>query len=135
MTYGETFKGFDETQYEEETCERWRDAPQYDESRKKWAVYSDDQKESIIKEGNRLIVRMVGMDPKVPPDDPGIQDAIGEYYAYLNKYFYACEVKFLRGLADIWMQDPRFSVNFESVREGGAEFVRKAVHIYCDEHE
>ena len=40
----------------------------------------------------------------------------------------------MRGLADMWVQDPRFAVNYERIREGGAAFVRDAVHVYCDKH-
>ena len=46
----------------------------------------------------------------------------------------ADSVAALRNLADMWEQDPRFAINYERIREGGAAFVRKAVHIYCDKH-
>ncbi len=131
MTDKETFEGFDESQHEEEARERWGDTPQYSESQKKWVNYSDEQKEAIKKEGGRLAIRMVSEDPNTSPDDPNVQAAIGEYYAYLNKYFYTCDVEFLRGLADMWVQDPRFARNYENIREGGAVFVREAVCIFC----
>ena len=76
--------------------------------------------------------RMVGEDPNTPPDDPEVQAAIGEYQVYINKYFYTCDVASLRGLADMWVEDPRFANNYEQIRKGGAEFVREAVHNYCD---
>jgi hypothetical protein len=75
---------------------------------------------------------MVTENPDASPGDPDVQAAVGEYYAYINKYFYKCEVEFLRGLADMWVNDPRFAINYEHIREGGAAFVREAVHIYCD---
>ena len=78
---------------------------------------------------------MVSEDPDASPDDPDVQAAVGEYYAYLNKYFYTCELSFLRGLADMWVADPRFAINYERILAGGAEFVRDAVNIYCDSNE
>lgn len=129
------FEGFDETQYEEETKERWGHTPQYAESQKKWKSYTKEQKEAIKAEGGRLTIRMVSTDPNATPDDPDVQAAIGEYHAYINKYFYTCDVGFLRGLADMWVEDPRFAINYERVRQGGAAFVPEAVHIYCDRHE
>ena len=132
MTAKGYFEGFDESQYEEETRERWGDTPQYVESRKKWASYSKDQKDRIKAEGRRLAERMVGQDPNVAPDDADVQAAIGAYYDYINKYFYTCEVGSLRGLADMWVGDPRFASNYERIREGGAAFVREAVNIFCD---
>ena len=129
------FEGFDESQYEEEVQERWGNTPQYAESRKKWASYSKNKRDEIKAEGGRLTVRMVGPSSSTSPDDPDVQAAIGEYHAYINEYFYTCDVEFLRGLADMWVEDPRFAVNYERIREGGAAFVRKAVHIFCDRNE
>ena len=126
---------FDETQYEEETRERWGDTPQYAESQRKWAAYSQDQQDAIKAQGGRLTIRMVSEDPDASPDDPEVQAAIGEYHAYVNRYFYACEVGFLRGLADGWVADPRFAINYENIRPGGAAFVRDAVHLYCDRND
>jgi len=31
----------------------------------------------------------------------------------------------------MWVADPRFAVNYERIRKGGAAFVREAVHIFC----
>jgi len=45
-------------------------------------------------------------------------------YKYLNKYFYTCEVGFLRCLADMWVADPRFAINYERICSGGVAFVR-----------
>jgi len=134
MMEKEYFEGFDESQYEEETKQHWGHTSQYAESQRKWSNYSKDQKEAIKAEGGEITVRMVSTDPDAKPDDPDVQAAVGEYYAYLNKYFYTCEVNFLRGLADMWVQNPRFAVNYERIREGGAAFVRQAVHIYCDQN-
>ena len=132
MADKEFFMGFDETQYEDETRALWGDTSQYKESQRKWSSYSKDQKEGIKQEGGRITVRMVTENPAAKPNDPDVQAAVGEYFDYLNKYFYTCEVEFLRGLADMWVQDPRFAVNYERIREGGAGFVREAVQIFCD---
>jgi len=128
----EYFEGFDETQFEDEVKERWGKTTKVAESQKKWGRYTKDQKGAIKAEGGEISVRMVTKDPNTSPDDPGVQEAVGDYYVFLNKYFYTCEVSFLRNLADMWVEDPRFAVNYERIREGGAEFVRQAVHIYCD---
>jgi len=129
------FEGFDESLYEKEAKERWSHTSQYKESQRKWSSYSKNQKEEIKKEGGRITVRMVSENSDVRPDDPEVQTAVGDYYSYLNQYFYTCEVEFFRNLADMWVQDTRFSVNYERVREGGAAFVREAVHYYCDNHQ
>lgn len=128
----EYFEAFDEKKYEEEARQRWGDSPMYAESQRKWASYSKNQRESIKAEGRRITLGMVSENPNASPYDPDVQAAIGEYHAYLNKYFYTCDVVFLRALADMWVEDPRFAANYERVREGGTEFVRQAVHIFCE---
>ena len=135
MADKEYFEGFDESLYEDEVRERWGDSPQYAQSQARWAGYSQEQKEAIKAEGGRLTIRMVSENPDASPDDVDVQEAVGEYYAYLNKYFYTCDFGFLRTLADGWVSDPRFAINYERIREGGAAFVRDAVHVYCDRHE
>jgi len=132
MTANDSVGEFDETQYEKETRERWGDTRQYAESQEKWAAYSREEKDAIKAHGGRLTIRMVGEDLDASPDDPEVQAAIGEYHAYLNRCFYSCRVGFLRGLADGWVADPRFAINYERIRPGGAAFVRDAVHLYCD---
>lgn len=135
MAENEYFEGFDETLYEEESRERWGHTPQFEESQRKWSSFSKDQQEEIKKEGGRITVRMVTEDPNTSPDDPEVQKAIGEYYDYLNQYFYRLDVEFLRTLSDMWVEDPRFAANYDRIRKGGAAFVREAVHIFCDSHQ
>jgi DNA-binding transcriptional MerR regulator len=132
MTDKELFDGFDEPKYDQEARELWGETSKYKQSQKKWSSYSEYQKEEIKLEGGRITRRMVTENPDAQPDDPDVQTAVEDYFKFLNKYFYACEVEFLRNLADMWVQDPRFAVNYERIREGGAAFVRDAVNIYCD---
>ena len=132
MTEGELFMGFDETKYEEEVGERWGETEKFAESQKRWSSYTEDQKSAIKKEGARITARMVGELPDISPDDPEVQAAVGDYLAYLNQHFYECDADFLRSLADMWVEDPRFSLNYERIRPGGAAFAREAVQIYCD---
>jgi DNA-binding transcriptional MerR regulator len=134
MAKKDYFKGFNEAQYENKVKECWGNTPQYAESSKKRAVFSKEQKKAIKAEGMHIAIRMVGTDPNISPDDPDVQAAVGEYHMYLNKYFYTCDVSFLGGLADMWVEDVRFAVNYEKIREGGTKFVRDAVHIFCDKN-
>jgi DNA-binding transcriptional MerR regulator len=133
MKPDQMFSGFDEKKYQAEALQRWGDKPQYKESQQKWESYSEDEKESIKRLGGEITRRMITEDPLTKPDDSEVQSAVGEYYHYLNTYFYHCDREFFRGLADMWVQDPRFAVNYERIREDGAEFVRQAVHHYCDQ--
>jgi DNA-binding transcriptional MerR regulator len=133
MKDSDLFSGFDEKKHQAEAEARWGDTSQYKQSQHRWALYSEEKKAEIKELGGEITRRMVSDDPQARVDDPDVQAAISEYYQYLNQFFYSCEVGFLRTLADMWVDDPRFAVNYERIREGGAEFVREAVHYFCDQ--
>jgi DNA-binding transcriptional MerR regulator len=132
MKENKLFEGFDETKYEDEARQRWGHTPQYAESQKKWASYSKEQKQQMKQEGSHFAERIVTSNPNAKADDPDVQMAVSEYYAFINKYFYACDIDMMRNLSELWVQDPRFASNYERIREGGAAFAREAVHIFCD---
>jgi DNA-binding transcriptional MerR regulator len=132
MKEQEYFEGFDETKYKEEARQRWGNTTQYAESQRKWASYSKAEKQHIKEEGGRFAERMVTSNPNAKPDDPDVQAAVGDYHAYINKYFYTCDIEFMRNLSDMWVQDERFAINYERIREGGAAFARAAVHFFSD---
>ncbi len=131
MSEQEIFKGFDETEYEDEARERWGNTTRYAESRRKWVSYSKEQKEKIKEEGGKIIERIVTTNPGAIPEDTDVQMAVSDYLAYLNKYFYTCNAEFFRNLSNMWVQDERFAINYERVREGGAAFVKDAVYVFC----
>ena len=131
MTDKEIFEGFDETEYEEEARQRWGSTLQYAESQRKWKNFSAAEKEAIKQKQAELITRMSGKIGSQPAD-PDVQAAIAEYFSFLNQSFYTCDIQVLRNLADMWVSDPRFAVNYERVRAGGATFAREAVHYFCD---
>ena len=133
MSDREYFEGFDEKMYEEEARERWGANQSFEESQRNWSSYSAEKKEEIKQLGGEITRKMVTEDPNVKADDPGVQQAVADYHQYINQYFYSCESEHLRLLADMWVEDPRFAQNYERIREGGAAFVRTAVHIYCDQ--
>lgn len=132
MSEKDYFEGFDESKYTEEAQQRWGSSPQFAESQRKWGSYSKQKKEELMQKSQELMTRLVGSDSNLSPSDAAIQAAVAEYHAYVNEYFYTCDLDNLRGLADLWENDPRFAANFEKIRQGGAGFVKKAVLFYCD---
>lgn len=66
------------------------------------------------------------------PDDPQIQAAVGEWRQLISDRFYHCTLEIFRGLGDLYVNDERFTANFEKYRPGLAKFMREAIHVYCD---
>jgi MerR family transcriptional regulator, thiopeptide resistance regulator len=133
MTDKEYFEGFDQSQYEQEVKDRWGDTPHYAESQHKWKSFSREQKDVILKKSSELTLRMVAQADSSPSDED-VQAAVGEYFTHMNQSFYTFNLEFFRNLSDMWVADERFAANYEKIRQGGAEFARQAVHIYCDNH-
>jgi hypothetical protein len=132
MTDEDYFRGFDQSEYEEEARERWGDTPHYAESQKRWASYSAAEREAIKAEGGDILARLVGRGSEASPADLDIQAAAADYYTYINKRFYPCDLAMFRVLSEGWVADPRFTATFDRFREGGATFAREAVQIFCD---
>ncbi|MCL2529728.1 MAG: TipAS antibiotic-recognition domain-containing protein [Coriobacteriia bacterium] len=48
------------------------------------------------------------------------------YYPHYTKEYH-------KGLAELYLSDERFKENYDKLAPGCAEFLYKAIHIYCDE--
>ncbi|WP_213525037.1 TipAS antibiotic-recognition domain-containing protein [Paenibacillus sp. J31TS4] len=46
--------------------------------------------------------------------------------------YYNCTVEIFRGLGDLYVQDERFTKSIDKDKTGYAEFLREAMHYYCD---
>ena len=132
MAEKELFMGFDEERYADEAKSLWGETDRFKESQKRWSSYSKSQQRAIKEEGAEITARMVDKSTDKKPDDDSVQEAIGEYLAYINKYFYPCDPEFLRSLSEMWVTDARFAVNYERIREGGAALLKEAMGIFCD---
>jgi len=124
------FEGFDEEEFKKEARKRWGNTSQYEQSMKKWNGYSKKERERIKEEGGEILRRLVGTEQS-RPDDEDVQQAAADYLAYINRSFYSCDAAFLDNLADGWVSDPRFAVQFNAIREGGAVFAREAVKVFA----
>ncbi|MFQ5652794.1 MAG: MerR family transcriptional regulator [bacterium] len=65
------------------------------------------------------------------PSDRRVQKAVALYHKYLNTFYDVSETRY-RGLAKMYVEDSRFTAYFEKTRAGLANFVNKAIQVYCD---
>lgn len=66
--------------------------------------------------------------------DPGhaqVQEAIRLYHKHLN-FFYEVTKERYRGLGKMYTEDERFKAHYEKYRTGLADYLYKAITIYCD---
>ncbi|ARI78951.1 MerR family transcriptional regulator [Halobacillus mangrovi] len=141
MSNKDRFEPFDKSEmeahqkkYEKEVKERWGGSDAYKESKKKAASYTEEDWKRIQEEGyeidRQIIARM-----NQGPEDQEVQRLIGEKRQHITDNFYHCTPEIFRGLADMYVNDPRFTKNIDKLKEGYAAFLQKAMHAYCDQLE
>ncbi|AVP65201.1 MerR family transcriptional regulator [Clostridium botulinum] len=132
-----SFKEFDMTEientknkYAKEVKERWGNSDAYKESEKKCNSYSKDQWREINEEGKNLLKDFASNREK-PADSLEVQDLVKQWQDYITIRFYNCTNEILKGLGIMYTQDERFKKNIDKNGEGTAEFISKAIAIYC----
>jgi DNA-binding transcriptional MerR regulator len=117
--------------YEKEVQERWGDTDAYKESKRKTASYSHEDWKRIQKEGNEIDRRIIERMSQ-GSEDAEVQRLIGEKRQHITDNFYHCTPEIFRGLADMYVNDPRFTKNIDKLKVGYAAFLQKAMHVHCD---
>lgn len=127
------FDGFDEKQvkeYARQAAEEYGgDNPHVVQSNQRWDSYSGNQKQAIVARGQE-ITRQMAEQMEGDPGAPEMQALVAAFHRHINDSFYTCSYGNLRGLGQMYVDDPRFHATYEAVRPGLAEFVRDAVMIY-----
>ncbi len=102
-------------------------------SQQRWGSYSKEKRQQIIDEGNQNYLDIANnMDNG--HDSPKVQEIVARWHQHMHN-FYDPSVDVLRGLADMYVNDPAFRKFFDKINPDLAEFMRKAVTFYCDQLE
>jgi hypothetical protein len=64
--------------------------------------------------------------------DPEVQGWISRHHRQIDSRFYTCAADVYRGLADLYVDDPRFAATYDAVRPGLARFLRAAMRVYAE---
>ena len=141
MSKKEMFDAFDmseiekhQQKYAEEVKEKYGDTNAYKESQAKTAKYTKNDWASITDRSEEIYHRLANL-MESEPSDPDVQKAIQDWRNFINDNFYTCTLEIFRGLGDMYVSDERFTANIDKYRPGLAEFMRSAMHYYCDHNE
>lgn len=132
-----SFKEFDMTEiesakkkYAKEVKERFGNTEAYAESEEKAKKYGKEQWQEIDAESKKLLKAFADNMDKTP-DSEEVQKLVKEWQDFITKSFYRCTNEILQGLGIMYVEDERFKKNIDSNGEGTAEFISKAIEIYC----
>ena len=119
-------------QYEDEAKQRWGDTDAYKESRAKTADYSKDKWNDVLGGLSGVFAEFAACrNGGDSADSETAQRLVKKLQEYITANFYHCTEDILAGLGQMYICDERFKQNIDSHGEGTAEFVSKAIKIYC----
>ncbi|GHG33418.1 MerR family transcriptional regulator [Streptomyces zaomyceticus] len=127
----EVFDGFDHTRYEEEVTERWgRDA--YEKGDRWWRSLDAAGKKAFMDE-QAGIARAFAQALKdgLAADSDEVQAIAGRQVAWLSTTTTPSR-EYVIGLGRMYVDDPRFTENYDKHGEGTAVLVRDAMEIYAE---
>jgi DNA-binding transcriptional MerR regulator len=122
------FDGFDPSQYEVETKQRWGTTDAYAESARRTQRYATDDWIRIKEESNQILKCAVELmiSGATAGSDAAIEVA-ERYRQWVDRWFYPCDLRMHAGLADLYESDPRFAQSFDDRCKGLAAFLSAAI--------
>ena len=98
--------------------------------------YTKADFERIKAEGDAVNAAFVAaLRSGAPATSAEAMDAAEEHRAHIERWFYDLDHGFHRGLADMYLADPRFTKTYEDLAPGLAQYVHDAIHANADRHE
>jgi DNA-binding transcriptional MerR regulator len=132
-----SFKEFDSTEiqavkekYAQEVKERWGSTDAYKESHEKTKGYDENQWKDVLGKGGSILQEFADC-RECSPDSQEAQKLVGKWQDYITDNFYTCTREILSCLGMMYIGDERFTENIDRHGKGTAEFMAKAIEIYC----
>jgi len=79
-----------------------------------------------VEESNAAFAAAI--DAGVPATSTRAMDIAEQHRLHIRRWFYDITPELHRDLGDRYLDDPRFTKNYESIRAGMAQYVRDAIH-------
>lgn len=128
------FQAFQKTEldrYAQEVRERWGSTQAYAEYEQKRKGRTDEELKTAADRMLALFAEMGSLRDR-SPDGREVQEKIGELQAFITENYYHCTDEILDGLGKMYVGDERMKHNIDQAGgEGTAEFVSRAVAVYC----
>lgn len=125
----EVFGEFDPDQYAEEAQERWGQTEAYQESQRRASGYTKEDWQRHKAENEDWARRFVAvMESGAPADSAQARELAEEHRQLISRWFYECSYEIHTGLADMYVDDPRFTEYYEKIKPGMARYLNEAIH-------
>ena len=126
---------FDNSEFEKykaEVKEKWGKTDAYKEHTEKTKHYSKDTWNNLAEEMNDILAEFaVCMKNGKEPDSAEAQNLVKRLQNHITENYYLCTNEILAGLGQMYVADERFKNNIDKHADGAAEFICKAIEVYC----
>jgi MerR family transcriptional regulator, thiopeptide resistance regulator len=131
----EVFGDGDPGQYAEEAEQRWGETDAYRQSQQRTRSYTKADWLAIQAEAEAVNRRFAAaMAAGEPATGEVAMDAAEAHRRHIDRWFYDLGYPAHRGLAEMYLADPRFTANYEEVAAGLAQYVHDAIVANADRH-
>ena len=119
--------------YENEVRSRWGNTDAYREHEQKTKNYTKE-KWAEANDGLMAIFAefAASKDSDARADSAEAQALVAKLQAHITTNYYTCTDEILAGLGKMYVADERFKKNIDKYGEGTAEFVAKAITLFCN---
>lgn len=122
-------------EYRVEAQERWGESDAWKQSAARTSRYTKEDWEAVKAETDGLNDAFIAASRSgLPPTSPEAMDAAEAHRRHIEERFYDLTHEFHRGLADMYVADPRFEKTYEDLEPGLAAYVHDAIHANADRH-
>jgi len=120
-------------EYEQEAEQRWGESDAWKQSRSRTSRYTKADWEQVKAEMETVHAAFVAaLRSGEPATGEAAMDAAEQHRRHIHDRFYDLTHDFHRGLADMYVADPRFTKTYEDIAPGLAAYVRDAIHANAD---
>lgn len=122
-------------EYAAEAEQRWGGTDAWAQSRRRTSRYTAEDWEAALADQQAATERLAAaLQDGLPADSETAMDAAEAHRQQITRWFYDCSYEIHRGLADMYVQDPRFTATYEAQAPGLAAYVRDAIRANADRH-
>lgn len=117
--------------YAAEVKERWGGTAAYRESEARTAQYTKEDFDAQTQGMQAIFARFAAL-RREDPAASEVQALVGEWQQFITDHYYNCTKEILAGLGQMYTADERFRENLDQNGKGTAEFMSRAIAIYCE---
>ena len=117
----------------DEADTRWGDTDAWRQSQRRTATYTKQDWIEITAEADRNVEDFAAaLRAGEPADGDVAMDLAEAHRRHISRWFYDCGIDIHRGLAEMYVSDPRFTARYDALEPGLARYVRDAIMANAD---